>query len=341
MNARRKSVQSRSREQRAALREYARLVHDTDTLPRRDLRPVLLGLFGEVGSVLAAAKKLQRERDVFVGYRETLTEELGDALWYFCALCNRLEIPVADIFATAVAENAAGGRPVRGVSPRAILVELGKRAADVLSIKSRGENSRPLLVAFARQYLLAASSSYLRLPSLIIENSDKVTGRFLDADLSKLPVFDARFDEDEQIPRQFEIVIYQRKSGKSYLQYNGVFIGYPLTDNIAERDGYRFHDVFHFAHAAILNWSPVFRALLKRKRKSDRRFDEEQDSGRAIVVEEGLTAWIFSRAKELQFFHDQRSISFDMLKTIGQFVRGYEVEQCPLNLLGTRDFRRL
>ena len=29
--------------------------------------------------------------------------------------------------------------------------------------------------------------------------------------------------------------------------------------------------------------------------------DEAQDGGRAIVVEEGLTAWIFSRAKELNF----------------------------------------
>jgi hypothetical protein len=49
---------------------------------------------------------------------------------------------------------------------------------------------------------------------------------------------------------------------------NGV-VGDPLTDNIADRDGYRFHDVFHFAHPAVLHWSPTFRALVKRKRKSD------------------------------------------------------------------------
>jgi len=109
-------------------------------------------------------------------------------------------------------------------------------------------------------------------------------------------------------------------------------VGDPLTDNISDRDGYRFHDVFHFAHAAILDWSPVFRALLKKKRKSAKRFDEEQDSGRAIVVEEGLTAWTFSRAKKHHFFEDQKSISFDMLKTIAQFVQGYEVDRCPLSL---------
>lgn len=124
----------------------------------------------------------------------------------------------------------------------------------------------------------------------------------------------------------------QRGSGRSYLQWNGVFIGDPLTDNIADPDGYRFHDVFHFAYSAILHWSPVMRALIKHKRKSKPDYDEAQDSGRAIVVEEGLTAWIFARAKELNFFDGQDRVSLGMLKTIGEFVIGYEVAQCPLKL---------
>ena len=124
----------------------------------------------------------------------------------------------------------------------------------------------------------------------------------------------------------------QRKSGKSYLQWNGVFIGDPLTDNIADPDGYRFHDVFHFAYAAILHWSPVMRALIKHKRKSLAEYDESQDGGRAIVVEEGLTAWIFAKAKELNFFEGQERVSLGILKTIGEFVDGYEVDQCPLKL---------
>ncbi len=74
------------------------------------------------------------------------------------------------------------------------------------------------------------------------------------------------------------------------------------------------------------------RALIKQKRKSEKEYDEEQDSGRAIVVEEGLTAWIFSRAKELNFFEDQTRISFGLLKTISEFVAGYEVSKCPPKL---------
>jgi hypothetical protein len=61
-------------------------------------------------------------------------------------------------------------------------------------------------------------------------------------------------------------------------------------------------------------------------------FDEEQDSGRAIVVEEGLTAWIFMRAKDLNYFEGQTKVSFDILKTIEDFTSGYEFSQCPLKL---------
>src|SRR5262249_22536860 len=150
----------------------------------------------------------------------------------------------------------------------------------------------------------------------------KVRGRFLEPNLADLPTFDQRFPLDEQIPQDFEISVIQRASGKSYMQWNGVFIGDPLTDNIADSDGYRFHDVFHFAHAAILHWSPTFRGLIKHKRKSDSKVDEAQDGGRAIVVEEGLTAWIFSRAKELDFFANRQRLSFDLLKTVQQFVAG-------------------
>jgi hypothetical protein len=34
----------------------------------------------------------------------------------------------------------------------------------------------------------------------------------------------------------------------------------------------------------------------------------------------------------VNFFEGHNSVSFDLLKAIQNFVRGYEVEQCPLNL---------
>jgi hypothetical protein len=40
---------------------------------------VLLGLFGEVGSLLSALKKKQRDRDAFVAYHDDVIEELATA----------------------------------------------------------------------------------------------------------------------------------------------------------------------------------------------------------------------------------------------------------------------
>ena len=40
----------------------------------------------------------------------------------------------------------------------------------------------------------------------------------------------------------------------------------------------------------------------------------------------------FSRAKELNYFENQEKVSLGILKTIEEFVSGYEVEKCPLKL---------
>jgi hypothetical protein len=212
------------------------------------------------------------------------------------------------------------------------LLKLGEAAAALMSVADNSEQSAGLIHQFGDRYIQALQVSGVIFADVVHTNLRKAKGRFLEPDPATLPVFDDQFLDEERLPTEFEIEISQRRSGQSYLRWNGVFIGDPLTDNILDPDGYRFHDVFHFAHAAILHWSPVMRALIKQKRKSDGKIDEAQDGGRAIVVEEGLTAWIFSRAKELNFFEGQKSVSFDLLKTVGEFVHGYEVADCPLKL---------
>ena len=330
------------------LREYMHEIAPTDKLPQDNLRPVLLGLFGEVGSIMATAKKLHREKEAYAGYQHAVVEEFGDTLWYFNALCRRVGYGVDDILADATSGEGYGNMvaasdlvesPLSRISVSGelppldeTLLRLGEAAAALLGIKGPDLQTRTLLRAFADHYLQALETARVTFDQIVRTNIDKARGRFLDPDMAHLPTFDSDFDEEERLPRHFEIKITQRKSGQSYLQWNGVFVGDPLTDNILDPDDYRFHDVFHFAHAAILHWSPTFRALIKQKRKSDPTYDEAQDGGRAIVVEEGLTAWIFSCAKDLNFFESQTSLSFDLLKTVHQFVRGYEVEACPLKL---------
>lgn len=327
-----------------SLSEYAAAVAPTDVLDRRDLRPVLLGLYGEVGGIMATAKKHKRDGERFPGYERAAREEFGDALWYLAALCRRLEIELEELFAEAstgdgfrtmsIASDMAGGvcavvaLPASGANLDDRLFRLGRSTASLLC----DSPDRVGLLAFVRDYLEALHGTHLSFSEVVRSNLTKVSSAFLEPGASELIDFDESFGTEEQLPRKFAIRVQQRPSGKSYLQWNGVFIGDPLTDNIGDPDGYRFHDVFHLANAAILHWSPVMRALIKHKRKSVQAYDEAQDSGRAIVVEEGVTAWLFTQAKELAFFEGQDRVSLGLLKSIGDFVKGYEVDRCPLKL---------
>jgi hypothetical protein len=208
------------------------------------------------------------------------------------------------------------------------LFKLGRSAALLLC----DAPDRQSLVEFTRNYLEALHGTGLVFAEVVRGNLAKARSAFVEPDAEDLIDFDKNFGVEEQLPRKFAIRINQRTSGKSYLQWNGVFVGDPLTDNIGDPDGYRFHDVFHLANAAILHWSPVLRALIKHKRKSVASYDEAEDGGRAIVVEEGVTAWIFTQAKELAFFEGQHRVSLGLLKSLGDFVKGFEVERCPLKL---------
>ncbi|MBL8039218.1 MAG: nucleoside triphosphate pyrophosphohydrolase family protein [Nitrospira sp.] len=328
--------------------DYAQQVEPTDNLPFEDLHPVLLGLFGEVGSIMSTAKKLHREGKAFAGYRQAAIEEFGDALWYLAAICRRLEIGIDTVFSEAIRAAGYKGVLVAGDTPDwqvdipnrgkpishldSVLLKLGEATAALLTLKANPSNPKTVLLSFADCYLECLEAAGMSFRQVVEFNIGKTRGRFLVPTPHTLPTFDDEFEAEERIPEHFEMRIVQCKSGRTVIQWNGVFIGEPLTDNIRDEDGYRFHDVFHFAHASILHWSPTFRSLIKHKRKSNLKIDEAQDGGRAIVIEEGLTAWIFSRAKLHGFFAGHKSISFDMLKTVQQFVSGYEVEACPLKL---------
>lgn len=146
------------------------------------------------------------------------------------------------------------------------------------------------------------------------------------------PSFDENFSHEEKLPKMFEIEILKLTTGEYRLRWNGVFIGGTLVKKEYDYNGYRFHDVFHLANAAVMHWSPVFRAMIKHKRKSDPKIDECQDGGRAIVAEEGLTFWIFQHAKEMNFFENRTSVPSHLLDAAVIFVDGLEVDVCPPEL---------
>lgn len=146
-------------------------------------------------------------------------------------------------------------------------------------------------------------------------------------------IFDSNFSEHESLPRQFELYlteVSEDNSVKVRAFINGQQIGNYLTDNSYFSDGYRFHDIFHLSYAAVLGWSPVIRSNLKRKRKSNPRIDEVEDGGRAIAIDEGISALVFSYAKDHGFLEGVVTIDDQLLKTIKNMTLHLEVRECSL-----------
>lgn len=56
-----------------------------------------LGLAGEAGSVLTTLKKLIRDGDGFDGFKDKLTDELGDVLWYISAIASHHKIDLEEL----------------------------------------------------------------------------------------------------------------------------------------------------------------------------------------------------------------------------------------------------
>ncbi|MEZ4239484.1 MAG: nucleoside triphosphate pyrophosphohydrolase family protein [Myxococcota bacterium] len=142
--------------------------------------------------------------------------------------------------------------------------------------------------------------------------------------------FDGGFPIWEQLPSVFEVEmtpITVSKGTGVRLTCDMIDVGDRLTDNAHVEDGYRFHDIFHFAYAAILGWSPVTRSIFGLKRKSRPTFDEVEDGGRAIVVEEGISAYVFACAWPHRF-DAATEVERSVLNTIRTMVNGLEVAEC-------------
>jgi NTP pyrophosphatase (non-canonical NTP hydrolase) len=319
----------------------------------------MLGLFGEAGSLLSEAKKKQRDAASYLGYADAVAEELGDVLWYLAAVARRSTLALSDIAANAARvddEWRAGGNGAlsfHALQPAHIplakapmpqfehtLLALAGEVGVLVNGFQLGALTRDKvmlarqLVAVMHRLVQAANDSGVTIEAAAVKNLHKIFDRWPREKVYPAP-FDATMDPEEQLPRRMMIDVYERKvRGQTfvYQRSSGVYVGDRLTDNAVEPDDYRFHDVFHYAHVAVLGWSPVIRALLRLKRKSDPKLDDAEDGARAILIEEGVTSWIFGQAQQLRYFDKVKSggLPLDMLKHVRQFVAGYESERCPL-----------
>lgn len=180
-------------------------------------------------------------------------------------------------------------------------------------------------------YLANAATKFgLDLETVAASNLAKCEQRWAQPGL--VQPLDEGFPDAERLPRQFQVDLntVHDADGKPRMTayYKGKPLGNDLTDNAYEKDGYRFHDVFHLAFAAVLGWSPIIRRLLGRNRKSNPVTDEVEDGGRAKAIEEGISALIFSYAKSYNWLDGKASVGSELLRTIKSMTEHLEVARC-------------
>lgn len=175
-----------------------------------------------------------------------------------------------------------------------------------------------------------ASRLNLSLGDIARDNLKKTRDRWLES-AEPPALYDEEWPEPQQLPRTFNYEYTTVRDGERTkvllvdLDANRRPVGDPLTDNAYIDDGYRYHDVLHLAFAVHLGWSPVTRALLKRKRKSDLQVDEVEDGARARVVEEAIAAAIFFYAEDHNFLDGAKALDWELLRTVKRLTANFEV----------------
>ena len=75
----------------------------------------------------------------------------------------------------------------------------------------------------------------------------------------------------------------------------------------------------------MLGWSPLTRLFFGVKRDSDPRVREVEDAGRATVIEEAISAFVFDYGRDESFLEGIENVDFSLLQAIIKLVSRLEV----------------
>jgi hypothetical protein len=193
-------------------------------------------------------------------------------------------------------------------------------------------------------YLAAAASALgLDLTEVANANLTKIADRWssvprarrgpFDVPLPKPRIFDGGYPDNERLPRQLRLAlapVTQFPGRVVGISDDGSAMGNLVGDNAYDNDGYRWHDAIHLTHLAVLGWSPVLRALLKRKRKSKSIVDDVEDGGRAVAIEEGIAAAVFEYSSKRHWLEGLNAVDTSLLTAIRSLTSGLEVRAVSL-----------
>ncbi|MCU1394869.1 MAG: pyrophosphatase [Ilumatobacteraceae bacterium] len=237
-----------------------------------------------------------------------------------------------------------------------LVAEYKKRQRDVHGYRAFKDEVREELGDILWYAAALARNNDLDLGDIARRNLQKTQDLFGSGEpLAPHDLFDVGLSAEQRLPDRLTVTLVESeevsKHGETLLRvrmYAGdTAVGDPLDDNSEHNDDYRYHDVFHLAHMAVLGWSPVIRRLLDRKRKEQPSIDRVQDGGRAAAIEEGLTAYVFTMAGEHSYFANIDHVPPSILKVCGKMTSHLEVSSRTIAdwhhavLAGYRAFRQV
>jgi hypothetical protein len=213
------------------------------------------------------------------------------------------------------------------------------------------DNRLPIEIGDVLWYLATlARRSGLRLSDVATLNLSKTHDRYVPSDGSLAFSYDDGFPDDQGLPRCFDATFTTHVEDgvtRCRLQIEDERLGALIDDNSRHQDAYRFHDIFHIAHAAVLGWSPVLRSLVRVKRSIDKDTDRIEDGARAIATEEAVTAMVFQLSAAWDQFEGVDRVDDSILAAAKAVTANLEVGSQPASeweraiLAGYAAWRRL
>ncbi len=249
-----------------------------------------LGLSAETGSVSKIFKKLVRDGISLGTQKEQLKDELGDVLWYVAVIAHSMELPLEEVAKSNIDRTAD---------------RYGLTTTQRSTFRPTYDEDFPPEERFPRRILFRLKA---------VEKDD-------------LP--HVEFTVEEAGPNPFPKGA-QNVAGKTRGFSLNEPIGDVVNDNADGEDGYRFHDAVHIAFMAVLGWSPVMRALLRIKRKSDQAVDRVQDGARATDLEEALSALLKEASESRNSFGEVGDIDGEVRDLIPRVIGRLEVASAPI-----------
>jgi NTP pyrophosphatase (non-canonical NTP hydrolase) len=202
------------------------------TRSTKPLSFLLLGLFGEAGTLMDEVKKKQRDARSYVGYERSVVEELGDVLWYLTNIANRERLALSSIARRACQDGveslsspgeqltfsslqAQQHLPLNAPTPEfeRTLMRLVSYVGALANAHNSGDMENAALGAHLSDIFATLVQAANEAGVTLAEAADKNLTKIFDRWPTKKEyprLFDDGYPPEEQLPRSLVVDVYER-----------------------------------------------------------------------------------------------------------------------------------